>query len=93
MSMNHFENIVLLRKNDARKALDILARDGRLAAVEHLKRWHRPGEATVVSTRETPWESGDATFEHKGYVIYYNADIPYIGLVCRIQITPPADSA
>ena len=51
MSAEHFENIILLRKNDARKALDILARDGKLAAVEYLKSWYHPGKSTVVSSK------------------------------------------
>lgn len=88
MSTSHFENIILLRKNEARKALDILARDGQMAAVEYLKSWYHPGKSTVVSSKGTPWEEGDATFECNGYVMYYNADVPYIGLVSRLKPLP-----
>ena len=80
-----FESIILLHQNEAREALEVLENKGASAALEYLKKWHEPGEGTLVSTRGNPWKESDELFEEASYVMYYDKGVPYIGLVARIS--------
>ena len=81
-----YESIVLLHGAEAEEAMALLAKEGEAAALAHLKRWHEPGEGTLVSSRDTPWKAGDRRFEEGRYVLYYDEKAPYIGLVCRVDM-------
>lgn len=85
-----YESIVLLHGPEAQTAVNLLRAEGVEAALEHLKRWHEPGEGTLVSTRDTPWRQGDEVFESGRHVMYLDASAPYIGLVFKIEIEPPS---
>lgn len=77
-----YEAIVFLTDDDAAEPMRILREQGEQAALGYLKRWHQPGEGTLISTRNNPWKDEDSLFRDGEYVMYYNSTIPYIGLVC-----------
>lgn len=85
MTASVYESIVLLYGDEALAALDMVNEKGEAAAAEYLKQWHEPGEGTLVSSRDDPWKPGDGVYEHGQYVLYYNPEAPYIGLVCRVE--------
>jgi hypothetical protein len=79
-----YESIIFLRKSEAVEALKILKSGGESAALKHLRTFHRPGEGTLVSQRGNPWKDGDKVFREGKFILYYNLDEDYIGLVCRV---------
>lgn len=81
-----YENIVLLRGEEAARAIEILEERGEDAALEHLRQWHEPGEGTLVSSREDPWKASDRRYWRGDFVVYYDPGVPYIGLVNRISL-------
>jgi len=81
-----YENIVLLDGREAEKAIVLLKSQGERSALAYLRRWHVPGENTLVSSRGDPWKKGDSVYEDGGFVMYYNLHRPYIGLVSRIAV-------
>ena len=80
-----YESIAFLSKEEAHDTMRILREKGEAAALEHLKQWHEPGEGTLVSTRGNPWKTHDHVYEDGDWVMFYNFDVPYIGLVCRLE--------
>lgn len=86
MSSDTFESIILLHDEDAKGVFKVMDDQGAEAAIAQLKTWHEPGQGTVISTRGTPWKDGDDTFEHDNYVMYYNRNGMYVGLVYRIIV-------
>ncbi len=88
MNMHTYKSVILLHDEEAREILDVLEADGEKAALERLKSLHSPGEGTLVSTHGTPWGDKDAVFKHEGYIMYYNYKVPYVGLVCRLELPP-----
>ncbi len=79
-----YESIAFLSKEEADDTIQILRDKGEAAALEHLKRWHEPGEGTLVSTQGNPWKAHDHVYQDGDWVMFYNFDVPYIGLVCRL---------
>ena len=91
MTGNNYESIILLHRDEAKAVLKLLETEGEKAAIARMKAMHQPGEGTVVSTRNAPWNDDDQVFEEDGYIMYYNQAVGYVGLVCRIEV-PPATS-
>ena len=61
----------------------------RAAAVfDFLKQAYAPGEGTLVSSRDNPWKQHDHVYEKDDWVMYYNTDVPYFGLVARLRDIP-----
>jgi len=81
-----YESIVRLNGDEAEKAIVLLKDQGEVAALEYLRRWHEPGEGTLVSSRDDPWSDGDSIYESGQFVMYYNLRKPYIGLVQRVVL-------
>ena len=80
-----YESVVLLRGDEARTALRIVERGGPNAAMEHLKGVDVPGEGTLIGSDDHPWKETDTVFDDgSGFVLYYDAAAPYVGLVRRI---------
>lgn len=88
MNLHTYQSVILLHDKDAKEILDLLEADGEQAALDRLKSLHPPGEGTLVSTHGTPWGDKDAIFKHNEYVMYYNYKVPYVGLVCRLELPP-----
>ncbi len=82
---NTYESIAFLSKDEATEVMAILEEEGESAALRFLKRFYEPGEGTLVSTRDNPWKEHDHLFEEENWIMYYNFEVPYIGLVCRLQ--------
>jgi hypothetical protein len=88
MNLRSYQSVILLLDDDAREILELVETDGEKAALERLKSLQTPGEGTLVSTHGAPWGDKDAIFEHEEYVMYYNQKVPYVGLVCRLEMPP-----
>lgn len=80
-----YESIAFLNKEEAKDAMTILKGQGEAAVLKYLKQWYEPGEGTLISTRENPWKEHDYVYEDENWLLYYNLDVPYIGLVCRLD--------
>lgn len=73
-----YANIVFMQEHEAIEAENILNEKGIKATVNHLKQWDT-GE--YHETSDKPFHgSGDDTFKVDGYILSYNAHLPYIGL-------------
>lgn len=83
-----YESIAFLNKEEAHEAVEILNRQGESAVLDYLKRWYEPGEGTLISTRSNPWKEHDHVYEYEDWVMFYNLDVPYFGLVCRLGELP-----
>lgn len=81
---NTYESIAFLTREEAEEPVRILKEKGEAAALDYLKQFHEPGEGTLVSTRENPWKDHDNVYEEDEWVMFYNFDVPYIGLVAKI---------
>lgn len=79
-----YESVVLLQREEAQRAIEILSDEGDGAALEFLKQWHDPGEGTLIMRPGDPWQAGDAVYREGAYTMYYNLATPYIGLVCKL---------
>ena len=79
-----YESIAFVTHDDAAEAMQTLTSGGEAAVVEYLKQWYEPGEGTLVSTRKNPWKEHDHVYEDGDWVLYYNTQVPYFGLVCRL---------
>ena len=88
MAIKTYESIILLHDGAAEEVLKLLDTEGEQAAIERLKTMHEPGEGTIVSTRGTPWNVDDNTFEDDGYTMYYNRAVGYVGLVYLLELPP-----
>jgi len=88
MNLHSYQSVILLHDEDAKEILNVLEADGEKAAMERLISLQTPGEGTLVSTHDTPWGDKDAVFTHEEYVMYYNYRVPYVGLVCRLELPP-----
>lgn len=81
---NTYESIAFLTRDEAEEPLRILKESGESNALEFLKQFHEPGEGTLVSTRKNPWKDHDNVYEEGAWVMFYNFDVPYIGLVVKV---------
>ena len=66
-----------MTREEAEEPVRTLEEKGEAAAFDYLKQFHEPGEGILVSTRENPWKEDE-------WVMLYNFDVPYIGLVVKI---------
>ncbi len=66
--------------------MEILKRDGEHAALAYLKRLHAPGEGTLSSSEGDPWKETDHVYHEGKYVLYYDLEFPYVGLLCRVTV-------
>jgi len=85
MITDSYESVVFFRDSDAEEVLGIMQEKGESAALNHLKKLHEPGEGTLIMKPGTPWKDSDTTFEEGEYIMYYDSDAPYIGLVVYIS--------
>ena len=83
---NTYESIAFLTRDEADEPIKILKQNGEAAALVFLKRLYEPGEGTLVSTRENPWKDHDNIYEEEGWIMFYNLEVPYIGLVAKVAM-------
>lgn len=79
-----YKSIALVAHEEVDEAMQTLSASGEAAVLEYLKQWYEPGEGTLVSTRKNTWKEYDHVYEDGEWVIYYNTQVPYFGLVCRL---------
>jgi hypothetical protein len=79
-----YENVVLLHAEEAKRAIAIMTEQGKSASLAHLLRSYEPDESTLVDHRTPPWNRDDDLYENDEFVLYYNLDAPYIGLVRKL---------
>jgi len=80
-----YESVVLLHAEEAEQAIAIMRERGKSASLEYLMACYEPDESTLVDHRMPPWNADDSVFESDEFVLYYNLDSPYIGLVRKLS--------
>jgi hypothetical protein len=80
-----YESVVLLHAEEAKQAIAIMREQGTPASLEYLMASYEPDESTLVDHRMPPWNDGDKLYENDEFVLYYNLDSPYIGLVRKLS--------
>ena len=85
MEKRSYESVVLLHAEEAEQAIAIMRERGKRASLEYLMGSCKPGESTLVDHRMPPWNKGDKLFENDEFVLYYNLESPYIGLVRKLS--------
>jgi hypothetical protein len=81
----NYESVVLLHAEEAEQAIAIMRERGKTASLEFLMASYEPDESTLVDHRMPPWNDGDKLYENDEFVLYYNLDSPYIGLVRKLS--------
>jgi hypothetical protein len=79
-----YESVVLLHAKEAEQAIAIMNERGKTASLEYLMASYEPDESTLVDHRMPPWNDGDRLYENEEFVLYYNLESPYIGLVRKL---------
>lgn len=80
-----YRNIVFLQEpydNPAAEWLDNAWQGNDDSLVDYLKEYDQDGCGEI--TEAPPWGTGDDTFEHGGYIVSYNRNIPHVGLCEKI---------
>ena len=97
MRKRSYESVVLLHAEEAKQAIAIMREQGKTASLDYLMASYEPDESTLVDHRMPPWNDGDSLYENDEFVLYYNLNSPYIGLVrklspfsCRVSIPAPS---
>lgn len=85
MRKRSYESVVLLHAEEADKAIAIMRERGKSASLEYLMAWDEPDESTLVDSRMPPWNEDDSLYENDEFVLYYNLDSSYIGLVRKLS--------
>ena len=85
MRKRSYESVVLLHAEEAEQAIAIMRERGKSASLEYLMAYDEPDESTLVDHRMPPWNADDSVFENDEFVLYYNLDSPYIGLVRKLS--------
>ena len=80
-----YENVVLLHAEEAEQAIAIMREQGKSASLDYLMACYEPDESTLVDHRMPPWNADDSLFENDEFVLYYNLNSPYIGLVRKLS--------
>jgi hypothetical protein len=80
-----YESVVLLHAEEAKQAIAIMRERGASASLDHLMECYEPDESTLVDHRMPPWNDSDSLFENDEFVLYYNLNSPYIGLVRKLS--------
>ncbi|MCK5365785.1 MAG: hypothetical protein KAR22_22570, partial [Gammaproteobacteria bacterium] len=80
-----YESVVLLHAEEAKQAIAIMREQGKTASLDYLMACYEPDESTLVDHRMPPWNDGDSVFENDEFVLYYNLNSPYIGLVRKLS--------
>ena len=80
-----YESVVLLHAKEAEQALAIMREQGKAASLDFLMTCYEPDESTLVDHRMPPWNDGDSLYENDEFVLYYNLNSPYIGLVRKLS--------
>ncbi len=80
-----YESVAFLDREEAQEAMKILKEKGEAAVLDYLRVGHAPGEGTLISAKDNPWKEHDYVHEVDNWVMFYNLDVPYIGLVCRVE--------
>lgn len=76
-----YEDVIFLQGKQADEFFDILDSKGKDAAMEYLKNWHYPGEHDT--RKESPAGRSDEEYEKGGYLMHWNKDLHYAGLVYK----------
>ena len=78
--MVKYENIIFIQGEEAGKIMDYIRKHGELKTLEKLKDdyWFKEGE---IKEGELPYGSSDNIFELDRFIMSYNFNIPYIGLI------------
>lgn len=85
-----YENVVLLHAEEAEQALAVMREHGTGALLGQLMTSYEPDESTLVDARTPPWNADDGLYEDDEFVLYYNVDAPYIGLVRKLTTSSAA---
>jgi hypothetical protein len=85
-----YESVVLLHAEDAERVLAIMREQGKPASLVHLMSRYEPDESTLVDHRTPPWNVNDKLYEDEDFVLYYNLEAPYIGLVRKLTTSSAA---
>ena len=85
MRKRSYESVVLLHAEEAEQAIAIMRERGKSASLEYLMSYDEPDDSTLVDHRMPPWNADDSVFENDEFVLYYNLDSPYIGLVRKLS--------
>jgi hypothetical protein len=80
-----YESVVLLHAEEAEQAIAIMREQGTSASLDYLMASYEPEESTLVDHRMPPWNVGDSLYENDEFVLYYNLNSPYIGLVRKLS--------
>jgi hypothetical protein len=75
-----FQRIVFMQGDEAREALHLLETNGEQFALDHLKQWDYDENETETSL-ELPHGTADKIYRFENYVMSYNKQLDYIGLV------------
>lgn len=92
-------NVVFLQGSEADEVLDLIDMEGVQAGIAHLSQWHFGDETTAAALAngeehdQLPAGQWDRSFEADGYVLTYNAQVGYVGLVREHPGTKPAPEA
>jgi hypothetical protein len=76
-----YEDVIFLQGDQADEFFEILDSKGKDAAMEYLKNWHYPGEHDT--RKESPAGRSDEEYEKGGYLMHWNKDLHYAGLVYK----------
>lgn len=85
-----YVDVVFQQGEDAAEALAILDEHGEHAAIVHLAQWDHDREIDAAAPtgriyERAPWASSDRTFSEGGYMLSYNLQQGYIGLVRELE--------
>jgi len=80
-----YESVVLLHAEEAKQAIAIMRKQGKPASLAYLMASYEPDESTLVDHRMPPWNDCDSLYENDEFVLYYNLNSPYIGLVRKLS--------
>jgi len=83
-----YYEIVFLQGEKAEEPLTILRDKGEEAALDYLKEFDR-GEEMDVNPEDAPWGDDDRVMEKDGYVMSWNTEFGYIGLVREVKADTP----
>ncbi len=86
MRNRSYESVVLLHAEEAKQAIAVMREQGKSASLDYLMECYEPDESTLVDHRMPPWNDGDSLYENDEFVLYYNLNSPYIGLVRKLRI-------
>jgi len=81
-----YESVIRLSGNQANDVIEMIKDKGEPATLEYLKRGFAPGDGTLGSRQWNPWKDTDQVYREGAYVLYYDLDAPYVGLLFQVTV-------